>query len=284
MTAAAPAGPSDPSHPSDPSDPSGPADPSDPARSADPSDPAASDGPRVSAPRRGVNGVILRAWRARDTRISVMSREEVSEHFVRLRVDVRDVLSTDDVYPTYWLRLWSTDASGKGHQRAYTLVDPDPTTGTAAMEFYLHPGIASQWARDARPGDEIDVSILNGKNPLADAPSQLLAVGDGASLPAIADMLRRSPDLPATVLMERGYSDDAEVLPLPAREGAEIRWFDRDGSIEAAAIAAAGALPAGAVAFVSLEAARTRRVSGALRKQVGVPRDRIHALGYWKQS
>lgn len=284
MTAAAPAGPSDPSHPSDPSDPSGPADPSDPARSADPSDPAASDGPRVSAPRRGVNGVILRAWRARDTRISVMSLEEVSEHFVRLRVDVRDVLSTDDVYPTYWLRLWFTDASGKGHQRAYTLVDPDPTTGTAAMEFYLHPGIASQWARDARPGDEIDVSILNGKNPLADAPSQLLAVGDGASLPAIADMLRRSPDLPATVLMERGYSDDAEVLPLPAREGAEIRWFDRDGSIEAAAIAAAGALPAGAVAFVSLEAARTRRVSGALRKQVGVPRDRIHALGYWKQS
>lgn len=242
------------------------------------------DGPRVSAPRRGVNGVILRAWRARDARLTVLAREEVSENFVRLRVDVRDVLETDDVYPTYWLRLWFTDAAGKGHQRAYTLVDPDPAEGTASMEFYLHPGIASQWARDAQPGDRIDVSILNGRAPLAGSPRELLAVGDGASLPAIADMLRRAPQLRATVLMERGYADDAEVLPLEARPDAEIRWFDRDGSIEAAAIEAAQGLGEDAIAFVSLEAARTRKISGALRKQAGVPKDRIHALGYWKQA
>lgn len=248
------------------------------------SDPTPPAHARVSSPRRGVNGVILKAWRAQDTRLRVIGREEVSENFVRLRVDVGDLLTADDVYPTYWLRLWFTDPSGKAHQRGYTVVDPDPATGTAALEFYLHPGVASQWARDARVGDEIDASILNGRSPLEGRPPHLVLVGDGASLPAIADTLRRTPDLPVTVLLERGYPDDAEALPITPREGAEIRWFDRDGSIEPAAREAAAAAPAGSTVFVSLESAATRRVSSALRKDLGLPKDRVQALAYWKRS
>lgn len=240
---------------------------------------------RTNSPRRGVNGVILKVFRARDTRVSVIGREEVSEHFVRLRCRGDEVLAAEDLYPTYWLRLWFTEPGGKGHQRGYTVVDPDPATGEFSLEFYLHPGIASAWAQRATPGDEIEATILNGR-PLVDPlPDHLVAVGDGASLPAILDTLRRTPDLPATVLLERGYPDDESVLPAPRpRAGqVDVRWFDRDGSIVDAALEAAASAPAGSVYFVSLEGEPTRRLSSALRKRLGVPKERVHALAYWKR-
>lgn len=243
-----------------------------------------SDAPRTSSPRRGLNGVILKAYRAQDLRLRVLERDQASERFLRLKVDVGDLLTRDDVYPTYWLRLWFTAPSGRGHQRGYTLVDPDPAHGTAWIEFYLHPGIASDWARTARPGDTIDATVLNGRSPIAERPETMVLVGDGASLPAIRDLLRREPGITATVLLERGAPDDPEMLPSPAREGADVRWFDRDGSIETAAWTTTVEAPAGTTFFVSLESATTRRISSMLRRQLDVPKERIHALAYWKRT
>lgn len=240
--------------------------------------------PRISSPRRGLEGALLKAWRAQDLRLRVLDREELAPTYLRLKVDVGDLLQREDVYPTYWLRLWFTAPNGKGHQRAYTLVDPDPQAGTAWMEFSLHPGIASDWARAARPGDEIDASILGGRNPVASQPPHLLLVGDGASVPAIADTLRRVAGIPATVLLERGRPEDPELLPVPRREDAPVTWFASDGSIEAAALAAAASAPAGTSCFVSLEAARTRRIARALRQEAGVAKEDLHALAYWRRT
>lgn len=39
------------------------------------------------------------------------------------------MLAATGVHPTMWVRLWF-DNAGKPHQRAYTLVDPDPAAGT----------------------------------------------------------------------------------------------------------------------------------------------------------
>ncbi|MFC0672654.1 siderophore-interacting protein [Brachybacterium hainanense] len=240
--------------------------------------------PRISAPRRGLNGAIMKAWRAQDLRLRISDRQEVSEHFLRLQVTLGDLLQREAVYPTYWLRLWFAGPDGRGHQRGYTLVDPAPASGTAWIEFYLHAGIASDWARGARIGDEIDASILNSRSPVASDPPHLLMVGDGASVPAIADTLRRVPEIPATVLLERGYADDEQVLPLPRRADAPVTWFDRDGSIEEAALAAAASAPEGTSFFVSLESAPTRRIGSALRRRLGVPKEQVHALAYWKRT
>lgn len=243
---------------------------------------------RVSSPKRGMNGAIMRAYRARDLRIRVTEREEISEHFVRLRFDDGGLLAADDVYPTYWLRLWFTTPGGKGHQRGYTVVQPDHETGQFWLEFYLHPGIASDWAKAARIGDEIDASILNGRSPLIPDPAHIVAVGDGASVPAIADLLRRMPEaITADVLLERGYDDDHEVLPVPEREGTRITWFDRDGSIADHAVALSRdrlAEDPGTATnfFAALEGRDTRRIGRTLRKELEVPKERVNATAYWR--
>src|SRR5699024_11046420 len=208
---------------------------------------------RSSTPRRGVSGAIIKAWGGRDLRLRVLAREEVAADFVRLRVDVDGLFDRDELYPTYWLRLWFTTPSGKGHQRAYTLVDPEPGAGAAWIEFFLHEGIASNWARAARAGDEIDATVLNGKNPVADSPARLMMVGDGASYPTIADTLRRCPEIPATVLLEQASAGDAAWTLLPEREDLTVRRLPADGSIVEAAVDAASSVPEGTRAVVALE-------------------------------
>ena len=242
-------------------------------------------GPRTSAPRRGIDGAIVRVWGGRDLRLEVCEREDVAEDLVRLRVDLDGLLDRDEVYPTYWLRLWFTTPSGRGHQRAYTLVDPDPATGTAAIEFFLHDGTASDWARTARPGDGIEATVLNGRDPLAANPPHLVLVGDGASYPAIADTLRRRPDVPATVLLE--HADPAGPpawAVLPERDDVEVHRVPPGGGIVPAAVEAAAAAPTGAVVVVALEGAPTRAIASRLRRPLGLGRSQVHALAYWKRS
>lgn len=101
-----------------------------------------------------------------------------------------------------WVRLWFADA-GRPHQRAYTLVDPDPATGTFALEFALHEGCASDWARGARPGDTIEATVqgTDFEEP-APAPSHLFAVVDPAALPALNSLLGALGSAPATIWFE----------------------------------------------------------------------------------
>ena len=55
---------------------------------------------------------------------------------MRIRFSGNGFLRTHAPYPTMWVRLWFADRSGTGagHQRAYTLVDPDVVESARAEE------------------------------------------------------------------------------------------------------------------------------------------------------
>lgn len=36
--------------------------------------------------------------------------------------------------------------------------------------------------------------------------------------------------------------------------------------------------------MVALEGVSTRRLAGALRREPGLPKERVHSLAYWKRS
>lgn len=152
--------------------------------------------------RRGWEGAVLKLLRARDFVLTVTDVEDVAPLYRRLRVTDGGLLAATGVHPTMWVRLWFADA-GRPHQRAYTLVDPDPVTGTFALEFALHEGCASDWARGARPGDTIEATVqgTDFEEP-APAPSHLFAVVDPAALPALNSLLGELGSAPATIWFE----------------------------------------------------------------------------------
>ncbi|MDK1346336.1 siderophore-interacting protein [Streptomyces sp. 378] len=240
---------------------------------------------------RGWEGAVLKLLRGKDFEFTVTDVEDVTPHYRRLRFTDGGLLAATGVHPTMWVRLWF-DNAGKPHQRAYTLVDPEPDpdagTGTFALEFALHEGCASDWARAAKPGDTIEATVQGtGFEHPDPAPSHVFAVGDPASLPALNSLLDALGPAPATVWFEGGDGD----LPYrtdPARH--ELRKVPRQDSGAHLVDRVKSDLPgllrdiSDPYVWIACDTATTRTLAAYVRKELGLPKQRVHALGYWRAT
>ncbi|WP_286900212.1 siderophore-interacting protein [Thermocrispum sp.] len=235
-------------------------------------------------PSRGFDGLVVKAWRGRDYRLTVRDSRYVTDHCLRLSFDTGELLDHLPVHPTMWVRLWIPNGR-KLQQRAFTLVDPDPRARTTDIEFALHDGSpATEWARAAEPGDTIDATVLGTRFtwPRPD-PSGYLIVGDTASLPAINSLLAELNGIPARVWLEWQHEDD-QKLPVSAAPGTEVTWVQRTDAgaglvktVEEAAFCARGRH-----AWVACDTKTTRRLVGVLRDRYQLDRKAITAMGYWR--
>jgi NADPH-dependent ferric siderophore reductase len=232
--------------------------------------------------KRNWEALVLRAMGGRTFRLTVRGTESVGGRYQRLHVDDGGLLAECGVHPTMWIRLWF-DNDGRPHQRAYTLVDPDPAAGRFSLEFALHDGVAARWASAARVGDTIEATVQGSGFRLPDpAPRHLYLVGDAASLPAVNSLLDAAPDVPATVWVEYAH-DDEKALPPRAREHHEVVWVPRRDEGRHLVDTVRSALPGvdDAHYWVACEAASTRDITRHLRRTLGVGRHQLTALGYW---
>lgn len=229
---------------------------------------------------RGFAGAVLKLLRAGDYRLTVTGRREISPHYHRLSFAAGGLLSAHEVHPTMWIRLWFADGD-KSHQRGYTLVDPDPVADTFDIEFALHDGIASNWARAAQPGDTIEATVMGSKFAIPEPrPTEYIIVGDCASLPAINSLLKAIGDAPARVFLEAGCDDDK---CLPVVRDADVTWVDRKGGGEALieAVRSAAVDGGGCFGWVACDSRTTRSVVKVLREDFGIPRKSIKSQAYW---
>ncbi|GAB2686690.1 siderophore-interacting protein [Thalassiella azotivora] len=241
--------------------------------------------------QRSWEAVVLKAMRGKDFTLTVRGSEAVTEHYHRVHLEDGGLLAACGVHPTMWVRAWF-QRDGRPHQRAYTLVDPDPVAGRFAFEVAVHDGTAARWALAAGPGDTLDVTVQGSRFDLPDpAPRHLHVVGDPASLPAVNSLLTALPATPATVWLEHVHDDDT-TLPVRAGAGQTVHWVPRrdggahllqtvtqalttgvrDGSVD----------PARDYFWVATEAATTRGLAKALRRDLGADKRRVDALGYWQ--
>ncbi|KJK35938.1 FAD-binding protein [Streptomyces variegatus] len=236
---------------------------------------------------RGWEGAVLRLMRGKDFEFTVTDVEDVTPDYRRLRFTDGGLLAATGVHPTMWVRLWF-DNAGKPHQRAYTLVDPDAEAGTFGLEFALHEGCASDWARAAKPGDAIEATVQGtGFEHPSPAPSHVFAVGDPASLPAINSLLDALGSAPATVWFEGG-DDDLPFRTDPARH--ELRKVPRRDSGAHLVDRVKSDLPgllqgtADPYVWIACDTVTTRTLASYVRKELVLPKQRVHALGYWRAT
>lgn len=238
----------------------------------------------------GWEGVVLKLMRGKDFAFTVTGAEEVTDHFRRVHFTDGGMLALSGVHATMWVRMWFENG-GRPHQRAYTLVDPDPAAGTFSLEFALRDGCASDWARKAKPGDTIEATLQGtgfaAPDPL---PTRLFAIGDPASLPAVNSLLDVLPRVPATIWFETMHDCD-EDLPLrlePAHH--DLRTIPRRDAgahlVDEVKSALPGLLddPAGAYVWIACDTTTTRALTTYVRKELGLPKGRVNALGYWRTA
>ncbi|MEJ8476936.1 siderophore-interacting protein [Roseibium algae] len=175
--------------------------------------------------------------------------------------------------------------------RVYTIRAINSDEGWMEIDFSLHDpaGPATQWARDAAPGDTVGV-LGPAANGAKRAAFHVLA-GDETALPGIARILEGlGPEEKGQVFIE--VNGPEEEQPLDRPQEIEIVWLHRFG------------LPAGTTALLS-EAVRSviwpsdltqvffwggcehkafRDIHRFLRKEVGLPRDRMVFYSHWHRK
>ncbi|MGX2995832.1 siderophore-interacting protein [Streptomyces sp. JNUCC 64] len=241
----------------------------------------------------GWEGAVLKLLRGKDFTFTVTATEVVNDRMRRVHLTDGGMLAVTGTHPTMWVRLWFENA-GRPHQRGYTLVDPDPGRGTFSLEFVLHEGPASDWARAARPGDTIEATVHGTEFTRPEpAPSHLYVIGDPASLPAINSLLDALDGSTATIWYETSHPLD-ERLPTrvdPARHDLRVvpRRDSGAGLVEEVRSTLPDLLgkhrgPDEFYVWIACDTVTTRALAAYLRKELSVPKPRVKALGYWRPA
>ncbi|AXE23893.1 siderophore-interacting protein [Streptomyces globosus] len=175
--------------------------------------------------------------------------------------------------------------------REYTVRRHDPVAGEIDIDFALHGnGLASDWARAARPGAVVHVAGPPGGLVVPDAYDRYVLAGDITALPAIA---RRLEELPRTA---RGWAflevaDAEEEIELSAPDGFEVHWLHRGGRPAGTGDALARAVtalavPVGERVFVwaAGEAGQLKPLRRWARDDLRLDRADQDITGYWKRG
>lgn len=167
-------------------------------------------------------------------------------------------------------------------RRDYTPRRFDAGAGELTIEFALHgEGAASEWARQAAPGQK---AVVGGPRGSMIVPMEFdwhLLAGDTTALPA---MRRRLEELPAgSRVIVVAAASAGDRLPFAGAAQAEVHWVDDDEALVERVRTLA--LPEGAgFAWGAGEAAAMRRLRAVLVEEKGIAKEAMRVSAYWKQG
>ncbi len=245
------------------------------------------------------------------TTLTVLRREQLSPHMVRIVaggpgfdgyvnndfVDryVKIVFPQPGVRYPEPLDLWTVrDTMPREqwpHTRTYTVRWVDVPAGELAIDFVIHgdEGLAGPWAASARPGDSlVFTGPGGGYNPDPAADWHLFA-GDESALPAIGAAIESLPqDARGLAFLE--VDSEADVVPIAAPPGVELRWLLRRGVPAGDSRILVDAVrdaewPAGRVqVFAHGERGSMKSLREVFYAQRGLDRGQVSLSGYWAKG
>jgi NADPH-dependent ferric siderophore reductase len=173
----------------------------------------------------------------------------------------------------------------------YTLRAWRPAEHELDILMVLHgdAGPASAWAMRAKPGDPVALwGPRTAYHPPADTDWWLL-VADETGLPGVATILEQLPEgAVARVFAE--VDNEAERQELPEGPGFEVTWLYREGAEPGSTSLLPDAVralewPGGTpYAWGGAESRTITKVRKYVRQEVGLSRDAVSLVGYWRRE
>jgi NADPH-dependent ferric siderophore reductase len=185
------------------------------------------------------------------------------------------------------VKLFLDQADGPPVMRDYTPRSIDTTACELTIDFVLHgDGPAAAWARQAQPGQAVEIAGPRGSFLVPTDFDWHLLVGDDTAWPAIA---RRLEELPAEarvqlVLLGEGVAANPSFRPeLPTAAQASIHWADDADAV--LAFLRGWSLPAGeGYVWCAGEAALMAAVRQLLVQDKQHNPRLIRAAAYWRRG
>ena len=242
----------------------------------------------------------------------VVAVEDVTPHLRRITFGGGDLATFSPAGPDTFLYLllpppgraeltidqsftWSAHAEMPEDEKPvgayYTLRAWRPDVQELDILCVLHgdTGPASAWAARARPGDP--VALWGPRTAYAPPPDTdwYLLVADETGLPAVAVILETLPEgTTARVFAE--VADESERQALPESPSIEVTWLHRDGAPAGTTTLLADAVRAmpwpGGTPYVwgGGESRTMTQVRRYVRHEVGLPRDAVSLVAYWRHA
>jgi len=236
---------------------------------------------------RGLQGVMLRGFGARDHTATVIETVMMAPHFVRVWMESPTLFEDAEAEPAAWLRFWFPDPAGSNaeFQRAYTISEADVAASRFAVDVVLHhpAGPASTWARTVKPGATIAVMSLMGSSrfdPPEEQPAGYLLIGDSASVPGMNGIVTTVPDdVPIEMYLEQ-HDDNDTLIPIAAHPRLRVHWVSRHDE-KSLAEAIESRDWSNWYCWATPEATTLKNVRKRLRDAFGFPKSEVHAQAYW---
>jgi len=261
---------------------------------------------------------LTRPWEYSAFAVEISAREMLSPNFLRLTfagdalhhfapwgVDQRiklvlplpgggladiGLLDEPTPHPSEWYTRWKAlPVAERNVLRTYTPAAIRPDAGEIDVDFYLHSpeGPASRWARAARVGESVVITGPDARNGSTGygihwhppALGRFLLVADETAIPAVRNIAAAlPPQARGIAIVEIGdAADDVTVARLG--DAVDVRVVAR-GETEAA-VRAWGSAGAD-YAWLAGEAAVVAASRRVLVRELGMPRERVSFLGYWR--
>ena len=177
---------------------------------------------------------------------------------------------------------WPHDDSAVN--RDYTVRRFDAAAGELDLDFVVHSdGVATDWVRSVEVGAEVAIA---GPRSSHIRPSADLAVlvGDETALPAIGRWIEEAAaGTRITAFVEVEDADDHQQIDSAA--DVSVTYVHRaSGDHVEDHVRTLGPLGESAYAFVAGEHGFVQRVRRVLNGELGLPRNRCDAVGYWRKG
>ncbi|NDZ96672.1 siderophore-interacting protein [Streptomyces sp. SID6673] len=174
--------------------------------------------------------------------------------------------------------------------RDYTVRAFDADRSEVVIDFVLHThGVAGSWAADARPGARLGMLGPRGSHIYPVGYDWYLLAADETALPALGRWFEELPTGKRVVAFIEVADPEAEVA-LEPRTNAEVRYLHRSGAAPGNSPLLEQAIrefdfPTGEYfAWIAGEANTLKPIRRYLRRELGLPKDRIKVDGYWRSG
>ncbi|GHB72443.1 siderophore-interacting protein [Psychrosphaera saromensis] len=182
-----------------------------------------------------------------------------------------------------------TNSADKNQKmRSYTIRSFNQDTLELTLDFVInrHKGPATDWAKNAKLGDQLAIA---GPGPLKITDynqSSYLLVGDITSVNAINGFVPKftqDADIQAVI----SVPTRSDIITMDYDDSANTYWFIEDEmsiSLEQQVLALAKNMAKDTCVFLALEASKIRSLRPMLEEQLELNRLNCTAVGYWKQG
>lgn len=223
----------------------------------------------------------------RRRKLVVSGADYVTPKMLRLRLEGGDLAGFTSGAPDDHIKVFTAAADGREERRDYTPRRYDAAKNELLIDFALHEaGPVTDWARNAKPGDTIEIGGPRGSIVVPDDFDWWLLIGDETALPAIGRRIEEaSPG--RKIISIVSVTDVSEEQLFDTMAVHRAIWVHRpleqadDPSHLVRALDVLD-LPSGdGFVWIAAEANVARALRSRITDEMGHPAQWLKASGYW---